>query len=350
MSIAVANRPSDGSEGPDGSTPGPVAVSIVGYRNPDDICACLAALEQSTASDFIVLICENGGVDSYRRLVEMFAGILQPDRDVPAVATDRVAEAWRGRMPGGQIVEVLCAEDNLGYAGGVNTTVKRLAAYDGWRAVWVLNPDTQPDEGALAGLIAKAASDPSYGVIGSRLVLKASNTIQAYGGRWRTLMGRGFNIGLHQSAEAITDAKAIEREMTYVLGASMYVTRSFIDAVGLMDEQYFLYVEEVDWCFRRGAFKLGYAGDSVVNHLHGSTLGSNVTRRFRSRLSVYLDERNKHIFSKKFFPHLYPLIAISTLALTAQYLKAAAWRNFLFALSGWWGGVTGKVGKPVWMR
>lgn len=135
--------------------------------------------------------------------------------------------------------------------------------------------------------------------------------------------------------------------MTYVNGASMLVSKAFIDDVGLMDERYFLYNEEVDWCHRRGTHRLGYAHEAVVYHAHGSTIGSNTVKRQRSPLAVYLEERNKLLFSRRFYGARYPLIVLVTLALTAQYLRYGAVRNFFVALQGWLAGVRGEEGPPA---
>ena len=338
-----------GAISPDGGEPDLVAISIVGYRNVDDIVPCLQALEQSTFTNFAVLICENGGPQSFELLMAALERHFEANPITSTPKPGRWSEIGAVRLKGGQLVEILCAADNLGYAGGVNATLERLAAFPRWQAVWVLNPDTMAAPGALSALTAKAASDPRYGVIGSRIILAASNTIHAYGGRWQTFKGRGRSIGMLQPLDAVPDIAAVERDMTYVLGTSMYVTRGFIESVGMMDEEYFLYVEEVDWCFRRGTFRLGYADDSIVYHHHGTTLGSNLTRRRKPRLAVYLGERNKHLFARKFQRGLYPVIALSTLALTAQYPLAGAWRNFGVALSGWWAGLRGEAGKPTWL-
>jgi N-acetylglucosaminyl-diphospho-decaprenol L-rhamnosyltransferase len=122
-------------------------------------------------------------------------------------------------------------------------------------------------------------------------VSKSTQRVQCYGSRWRPLMGRGFNIGLGAFLDAVPDIDEVERTMNYVSGASLFATREYIENIGLMDERYFLYCEEVDWCLRRGRHRLGYAHDSIVNHAHGTTLGSNSDPRKRSKLSVYLDEK-----------------------------------------------------------
>lgn len=322
------------------------AIAIVGYRNPDDVRQCLGALARSTDGAFTVHICENGGHAAARALVEALAG------RVAAAPAEEAGTAggplvWHGRLePGGQAVRVLCSGENLGYAGGVNTAIRDAMAGDRWDAVWVLNPDTEPAPDALAEMHRHLARGP-YGMVGSRLVFRKTGRVQLYGGRWRPLIARGFNIGLNQPGDATPDIAAVEAETTYVNGASMLVSRAFIEDVGLMDERYFLYNEEVDWCFRRGNHRLGYAHAAVVAHDHGSTIGSNTQRRQRSALSVYLDERNKLLFSRRFFPRLYPVILLTTLVLTAQYLRHGAVRNFFVALQGWFAGLRGEEGVPA---
>ena len=328
---------------------GPTAVSMVGFRNAADVRQCIVKLQDGTDQNFVVLICENGGPMAFDDLVAALV-TLAAEEAVPPSQDTIVDTIWRGRLPGGQVVEALRATGNLGFAGGVNATIARLVTFEAWSALWVLNTDTEPEPQALAALVTKAASDPSYGIVGSRLVLFGTGKIQAYGGRWRKYTARGFNIGLHRPANAPVDVLAVEREMDYVLGASMFVTRDYIVEVGIMREKYFLYVEEIDWCLRRGRFRLGLASDSIVHHHHGGTMGSSMSRRNRSQLSVYLEERNRHLVSRDFHPLLYPLISLTTLVLTAQYIRARAPRNFGTALAGWWAGLRGTSGKPAWLR
>lgn len=325
------------------------AITIVGFGNASDVHTCLRSLQALNNPSFLVSICENGGPETYRTLIETLDDLVTDGQPFqPAV--DRVAAGWRGVLHSGQEIEVLCADRNVGYAGGVNIAIRSLMGRSDWDAVWVLNPDCELDINALQALRDKVASDPRYGIIGSRLVMKKTGRVQAYGARWKTLTSRGVNIGLNEPWDRGGDAQAVEGRMDYIIGASMYLTRSFLETVGMMDESYFLYAEDVDWCMRRGPYKLGYADQSIVYHMHGSTLGSNPVRRDRSRLSVYLDERNRHLVARRFFPRLYPLIALFTLVFTGQYVRAAAWRNFLVAIEGWWAGVRGETGKPAWMR
>ena len=104
-----------------------VAVCIVGFRNPDDIEACLAELARSTHADFEVVVCENGGEAAFESLCRRTAS----------------------NLPSGQPVTVIRAASNLGYAGGVNLCMDAAPGADAW---WVLNPDTQPAPDALERL------------------------------------------------------------------------------------------------------------------------------------------------------------------------------------------------------
>ena len=319
-------------------------IIIVGFRCEDDIVQCLQSVAALDGGQFSIRICENGGPTSFRALTAALGqafGPGQPD----GYRSERVDDAQRFALAGGIPVHAYRASGNLGYAGGVNAVLDCIAPDAAWDSIWILNPDTQPMPDALEALRRRAA-EGGYGVVGSRMILTRSNTIQMYAGRWRRTMARGYNIGLGAAADALPNVSKIEAVMDYVCGASMYVTRDFITKVGQMDERYFLYAEEVDWCFRRGAFKLGYAHDSVVHHAHGATIGSSHDRRSRSSLSVYLDERSKILFTQRFFPKLYPLVIVSTFLLAAQYLKAGAFKNYGVALAGWWAGLRGEHGFP----
>lgn len=325
---------------------GPVVIAIVGYRNAGDVRTCLAALSNSTAKNFQISICENGGPASYRALREALGGVVDFTDPPPTRIDERVAEACSGSLrPGGQSVRIYDAMANLGYAGGVNLCIRQIGPSEKWSAIWILNPDTEPEPGALAALIARV-QEGSYGIVSSRLAFKSTQRIQSYGGRWRPLLGRGHNIGMNAPLNAMPDVQAIEREMTYVSGASLFASRDYVESVGLMDESYFLYCEEVDWCFRRGERRLGYAHEAIVYHAHGTTIGSNADRKARSGLSVYLDERNKLLLTRRCYPALYPLVLLTTLLLTLQYLWAGAVNNFFVALFGWFAGLRGEKGVP----
>jgi N-acetylglucosaminyl-diphospho-decaprenol L-rhamnosyltransferase len=321
-------------------------VAIVAMDCVEHLKGCLTALAASTHRSFHVVICENAGPRAYDRTL---SGLCQLTFVASAGSG---GEACRDFVlaPGGQIVTLLRAPENLGYAGGVNACIAAVRD-DAWEAAWVLNPDTLPDPGALAAL-ARRQQEGGYGIVGSRLIFVGSGLVQTWGGiEWRSWLGRGRLLGLNLPAETAPDIAEVERRMDCVSGASMYVTRRYIETVGPMDGDYFLFDEDVDWCLRRDAFKLGYAHASIVRHVHGATTGSSTVKAKRSRLNIYLTERNRVLLARKRFGAMWPVLAVIALAETLEYLlRLRSTRQFGIALSGWSAGVRGETGAPPFLR
>jgi GT2 family glycosyltransferase len=299
-----------------------IAIAIVGYRNAADIVKCLQALEVAHHRDFQIIICENGGPDAYSAL------------------TARLPKA----LPGGQPVDVLLAPGNLGFAGGVNRCLEATPDVDAW---WVLNPDTQPDPEALAALVARLQRGDCEAV-GGTLYLP-NGRVQAHGGRWRPWLARAESIGYGSRLDDPVDPVEVERVQSYLLGACMLISREFLQIVGPMREDYFLYCEESEWCLRAKArgLRLGFAPGARVKHYSGATTGAGRPIKERPRLPVYLGERNKLLLTRDCFPGLFPIAALSALLfLFGRYARRGAWRNFGFGFAGWWAGLRNERGAP----
>ena len=89
----------------------------------------------------------------------------------------------------------------------------------------------------------------------------------------------------------------------------MLVSRSFLDQVGLMREDYFLYFEELDWAKRgRPQFELGIAPTSHVYHKEGASIGSSTSREKRSSLSERYLSRNRILFTRRYYPKSLPSV------------------------------------------
>lgn len=333
-----------------------VVVGIVSTNDVDNVTGCLTSLSVSLHQNFWVVICENGGSEAFERAVARLAdadcikaadGRRDTDPDVSwtqGYARFRLAN-------GGQPLILLKSSVNRGYAGGVNACIA-AAGKGPWDAIWVLNPDTFPEPDALAALVRRQMQG-NHGVVGSRLLFTASGLVQTWGGLlWFPLLGRGRLLGYNASSDTMPDVADIERRMKYICGASMYVTRDYVETVGGMDEDFFVYDEDVDWCLRRGSFTLGYAHDSVVHHIHGATSGSSSTqKKTRSRFNIYLTERNRVLIAAKQFGSKWPLLAAIAFLQTFEHLlRIGSLRQFSFAIEGWWAGVRGEVGPPGFMR
>ncbi len=336
-----------------------VPIIIVGFRNSGDIKDCLTALSRATAEpNFDVFICENGGTAAYEHLIEELSGA-----DGPCELTQEYA-SWN-RSQSSRLVDtrhlrfrtrtsnvwVGCAQDNLGYAGGINVWLHHLLQVPGWKGVWILNPDTEPESTALMALIERAESG-GKGMVGST-ILDAGETdhIRFRGGiHWQRFAARGVAIGLGDRLDGPHDLPAIESAMASPSGSSMYVTRPCIETVGAMDESYFLFFEDLDWGMRAKASGLGYASKSVVGHKRGTSTGSAGKPAAISRLAVYLEHRNGIHFVRKHFPRTLPVRVVVSFLYAIRFLIIGAPRNFLVTLEGVFAGLRGETGRPRWHR
>lgn len=298
-----------------------IAVAIVGYRNTQDVCACLAALARSIHHDFEIVICENGGGEAFQAL----------------------RAALPRTLPGGQPVTLIQAPRNGGFASGINICIAAAPQADAW---WILNPDTEAASGAMAALAARLAQ--GFDAVGGTVHFE-NGQVQSRGGVWRAWLGRAESIDNGKTRDAVADTAAIERRLNYLSGASMLVGRRFLEQAGPMPEGFFLYGEEVDWCLTAQArgLKLGFAAGADVLHRQGTTTGTTKQLGTRSWLSVYLDERNKILITRRHFPARLPVAATAALLLIAlRYLRKGALRQFGYGVSGWFAGLRGESGPP----
>lgn len=303
-----------------------VAVVIVGFRNLDDIQRCVNALDKSTYRDFEVVICENGGLDSY----------------------DVLRAELPQNLSGGQAINCVLAESNLGYAGGVNLGLKHSSSADAW---WVLNPDTVPEPEALSKLVERLQLG-SCDVVGG-IIYFADGSVQSDGGQWRPLLARAESIGYGRALVSSTDINTVESRTNYISGASMLVGRNFLDQVGPMREDYFLYCEEVEWCLRakKLGMRFGYAPEARVLHYQGGVTGSGYAVTERPKMPIFLDERNKILVTRDCYRYCLPVAAIASLLLLAgRYLRRGAIKQFWYGVQGWKDGLLNRRGIPEWLN
>ncbi len=172
-------------------------------------------------------------------------------------------------------VRVLAPGRNVGYARGVNVGIQAAVEED----LLVLNPDVVVLPGAIESLARCATEHPRAGIVAPRLE-NADGTLQLSARRfynWRTLLLRRAPLGpLAARSRAVREHLMADwdhgdtRPVDWALGAALYVRRRAMRDVGLMDERYFLYFEDVDWCQRmwRHGFEVVYCADARMVHEH----------------------------------------------------------------------------------
>jgi N-acetylglucosaminyl-diphospho-decaprenol L-rhamnosyltransferase len=330
-------------------------VLIVTYRNADDLVSCLMSLRSAcSAPAFEVFVCENGGARAYSEVIGKLVQDngpcpgQQPRAEpvyAPAFARQHVLTLDHARAR--VLVHVAEARENLGYAGGINAWLRSLLPVPGWPAVWILNPDTQPAPDALLEL-SRYSLKWGKGMIGSRQIPRGRpGIVHSRGLAWSKLRATARSVDLHVSDDFEPDPLKTDSRLDSPSGASMYVTRSCIEQIGLMDERYFLYFEDVEWGLRaKKTAGIGYAHRSAVVHTGGTTIGSSIRTGRRSALSVYLECRNSVLFVRTHFPLWLVWTLLLQLFKISVKAPLAPSRNFRAALSGLMAGLRGQTGRP----
>lgn len=326
-------------------------VVIVNYRGAADVLECLESLLRSPVPLRVVVVDNASGDGSADTIAAWARGEVAAPEPSPALAylsrpplpkpVDHVrfdeAESRR-RVPGDTLLTIIEAERNGGFASGNNVGLRYLLADPATTHVWLLNPDTVVEAGAAGALLAHMLADPAIGMCGALVrYYHFPERVQALGGhRFNRWTGTSRGIGA-EATGALPDPAAVARDTDFVLGAALAVSRPFLDAVGLMEESYFLYFEEVDWAWRnRGRFTLGYADDVVVYHKEGGSIGSSSRKGGRSALSEYYLVRSRLRLVGRHRPWLLPVhwgVAAAQIALRLarrQPAKAGVMTRALF--------------------
>ena len=334
-----------------------IPVVIITFRNADDVGGCLRALARVDAvTPIAVYICENGGSAAADTLIAALTGPDGPcdPQILPATLSGaRFVRTVRLRLPTGGPsargieVHVGQASENLGYGGGVNAWLEPLLARPDWTGLWVLNPDTAPAPDALRELAAHAARH-GRGMVGSQLTTSSMpDIVHCRGLAWRKWRAATRSVDFRTPASICPPAEDVDRRLDAPSGASIFVTRACVERIGLMDERYFLYFEDLDWGLRaKQCGGVGYAHASVVVHEGGTTIGKSASRRTQSPLGVYLEFRNRILFVRRHFTPWVTWTVLAELGEIAEYARLRMFRNMKAAMRGLAAGLAGRTGRP----
>jgi GT2 family glycosyltransferase len=213
---------------------------IVNWNGWRHTLQCLASLKKSTYEKLTLVVVDNGSTnDSVARIRSVHPEIL-----------------------------LLESNTNLGFAGGNNIGIRRALTH-GADYVWLLNNDTDPAPDALAELVAKALTNRRIGAVASICYYAdAPGTFEAWGGaRVNLWIGFGRNSTRPRPDDWFHSLN----------GTSMLVSRAALEDAGLLDEAFFLYWEDTEFCLRlrKKGWRLAAAsGSRVLHKVHGSSGGN----------------------------------------------------------------------------
>jgi len=217
---------------------------------------------------------------------------------VDNASRDGSAEAVRARFPDVVVIETGV---NLGYARAANLGI---AATDA-EYVAVLNADTEVQPGTARALVDRLDREPDLGAVGSRIenpdgsLYPSARSIPSL----KDTIGHGL-FGLWWPTNSFTrryrhlDANpAARRDVDWLSGSAIWLRRRALDAIGGWDERYFMYVEDVDLCWRltQAGWRVAYEPDGTVMHVQGAS-----TKRHPYRM-LFEHHRSLWLFANRRF-------------------------------------------------
>jgi GT2 family glycosyltransferase len=253
-----------------------LTIAIVSFNARDDLAACLASLKAAPPAvrhDIVVVdnASEDGSVDAARAV----AGVT-----------------------------VMPLERNVGFAAANNVAIRATQS----ELILLLNSDTIVPAGAIDALVARLRRDPRIGVAGPRLVDATGQPELSFGrmihprheiNRKYTL--RRIEKGSPGALAWLRNETSREAFVDWVTGACLLVRRRDAEAAGLLDERFFLYTEDVDFChaIRMLGRKVLFTPVATVMHLRGRS------RRARPAASQEMYRASHDAFYAKHYPTVY---------------------------------------------
>ena len=316
------------------------AVILLNWNGWKDTVECIDSLLKSEYPNFVIVVCDNASEDDSWEQIRSWC---------EANAHDGL-QVWSPGMQwsGTSRLVLIQTGSNLGFAGGCNVGIRFALQQTRASFLWLLNSDTVVSSTALTSQVRRMQEDPSLGLLGSTIIYSdRPETVRCFGGygfNFWTARVRPFSfLPDPKQPPSVAD---VEARIRYVSGASTFVSRDFLRRVGLLNEQYFLYFEEIDWAVRGRDFRISYCPESVVVHKEGRSIGSANVATKRSRQSELWLTRNRILFTRTYFPLRLPVAVLWVLLVAAVRLCTGKFAISATLLQGVCNGLKASVQAP----
>lgn len=232
------------------------------------------------------------------RVTEEMLATIPVSADLEVIVVDNGSEQdftpeWKNKYPG---IHFLRSDKNLGFAGGNNIGLKEAKG----EYIFLANNDTEFTPVLVETLSAVLDKHPEVGMISPKIKYYSNKNLIQFAGytplNYYTC--RNSCIGLREEDHGQYDNYT--GPTAYCHGAAMMVRKSAIEKAGLMNENFFLYYEELDWCehIKRAGYQAWVCTDAVIYHKESVSVGK------KSRLKEYFMNRNRILFIRRNAPAL----------------------------------------------
>lgn len=322
-----------------------IAIIVLNWQGWRDTLVCLTSLKQLAYAGFVtIIVCDNAsGDESVERILtwaqenyasweigqfEYLADIahFQPLSGITQSPNFQFGVETSNQCQFGYSFVFIQTGANLGFAGGNNVGIvyalQHRLSYD---YLWLLNNDTYVDSQALTALSQYALAHPRQALIGSTLIhWEERDIVQCAGGchyfPWLTVFRQVYS---GKPLETVMQYDEDKIKLDYVCGAALFLTTAAVRQIGLLNESYFLFYEELDYTQRlkQQSYEIGWCKNSWVYHKGSASVGSvKEGNREKLQRANYYENLSTLKYTARFYPHLLPMVMILRAVLKALAL------------------------------
>ena len=323
--------------------PNEVAVIVLNYNNAIDTINCLRAIYDLVISPGAIIIVDNASTDN--SVKEIKTKLME--WNIPYTTE------YKKENKKIYIKTIFCMlTENNGYAAGNNAGIRVVKNFTTCTAYWLLNNDTIPKKNSLNALCERYNQCDQDAIVGSTIVYYSNPAkVQCAAGD-RVFVWLGITRAICEdrslySVLSLPESK-VERQLGHISGASLLVSKNIICKIGKLREDFFLYLEDTDFCIRarKKSIPLLWAKKSIVLHKEGGTTGAGTnTILHRPKWVDFLMLRNRARLVRNYFPFALPLLCISYFVVICRRLIRKQPNRVLLVCKALWQGLVGKMGK-----
>lgn len=237
-----------------------VAIILVNYNGYEDTVECVNSLLAISYKNMFIFVVDNASTEGNRIQEDVF---LQ------------------------KAVRIIQSKENLGFSGGNNLAIQ-IALKEKFDYVLLLNNDTSVEPDFLSEMIEAAENNHRVGIVAGKIYFyHDKNRIWAAGGQYNRRTGLTVQYGGVDRREL-----NVERDVTFATGCLMLIPCEVIHKVGLLDESFFLYSEDTDYCQRviDAGYKIRYVPTAKIYHKVSASIGntSSMQQQYMMRNNLYM--------------------------------------------------------------
>jgi len=274
-----------------------VSIIILTWNGVRHISDCLESVQKSTYPNYEIIVVDNGSKDGTLELI-------------------------RNNFPN---VKLISNSKNLGFAGGNNIGIKQATG----DIIFLLNDDTKIHPNVIGVLVKELTGSSKIGIVGPKIYFmsdaagskKEPNKIWFAGGMIDWVRGEGYHLGRNLTDNELVND--IKKEVDFITGCALMIKREVIEKIGVLDERFFAFYEDADWCqkAKKAGYQVIYIPFGGIWHIKSATASAvymnDIEGRYIQMLGRYLkftiflkwkNYRNSFVFFMRHAKFIYKTI------------------------------------------